>query len=127
VLEGSHDGFSNLPGHPIHVRRFSITPCSIAIEDRIEGATDRAASVSFLLHPECKIETSGRHALILRDDVRIEMTSTLPIRREPAPWWPDMGVERATSRLRIELGAGERAAATTLKVMLSGAAIAERE
>ena len=37
VLEGTHDGFRELPGQPRHVRRFDALPGRLVIEDRIEG------------------------------------------------------------------------------------------
>ncbi len=118
VLEGSHDGFSHLPGKPVHVRRFSVSEREIVIDDRIEGTIDCAAFVSFLLHPDCKATAAeGTRVLIERGDAAVEMTSTAPILTEPAVWWPDMGVEQATARLRVKLSPACTFLSTTLKIV----------
>jgi hypothetical protein len=44
------------------------------------------------------------------------MTSTLPIGVEGAVWWPDMGCEKPTTRLRIRLQTGVSEVATELRV-----------
>ncbi len=101
VLEGSHDGFAYLPGRPIHVRRFEAAPNRLTICDRIEGTTDRTVCLSFLLHPEVAVEMQGERALLTRGAAYIELTAPSGIVCEPAVWWPDMGHEFATRRLRV--------------------------
>jgi uncharacterized heparinase superfamily protein len=107
VLEGAHDGFARLPGAPVHVRKFSVTPAQIEICDRIEGRTDRPASIGFLLHPEAKVEAAGNVAWITSGAVALRMRWTQPIEVEDAVWWPDMGREESTKRLRVRLEDGE--------------------
>lgn len=103
VLEGSHDGFRHLPGRPVHVRRFEVTPGELSITDRIEGITDRRARISFLLHPEVEFEIEGRTARLKRAAAHVEMTAGAAIGHEVAVWWPDMGHEQATIRLTVPL------------------------
>lgn len=116
VLEGAHNGFANLPGAPRHVRRFEASADAILICDRIEGRPDRACSIGFLLHPDAHVEAFGNEARITRNDSDIEMTSTLPISIEDAVWWPDMGNEWPTHRLRIWIERGVSATTTLLRV-----------
>jgi uncharacterized heparinase superfamily protein len=116
VLEGTHDGFKNLPGMPRHVRRFEINQCEIVIRDRIEAYPDRPASIGFLLHPEAHVEVAGAVVWIVTGTAEIRMTSTLPIGVEGAVWWPDMGCEKPTTRLRIRLQTGVSEVATELRV-----------
>ena len=116
VLEGTHDGFKNLPGMPRHVRRFEINQCEIVIRDRIEAYPDRPASIGFLLHPEAHVEVAGAVVWIVTGTTEIRMTSTLPIGVEGAVWWPDMGCEKPTTRLRIRLQTGVSEVATELRV-----------
>jgi uncharacterized heparinase superfamily protein len=115
-LEGAHDGFARLPGAPIHRRRFSVDPAEIVIEDRLDGCADRPASIGFLLHPETRVDVSGVVARIARGDAEIEMTCTAPIEIEDAVWWPDMGCEIATKRLRVRVAAGVGDIVTRLRV-----------
>lgn len=120
VLEGSHDGFSHLPGRPIHVRCFEASPRHITITDRIEGTTDRAARLAFLLHPEVEVEIAGHMARLSRDAVEVEMIVDAPIEVEAAVWWPDMGYEEATTRLRVPLAASSAEFVTHLRVLADG-------
>jgi uncharacterized heparinase superfamily protein len=116
TLEGTHDGFSRVPGAPRHMRRFDVGTREIVIHDRIEGAPDRAAMIGFLLHPECQVEVHGEQARIGRGAASVHMSCSRPIAIEDAVWWPDMGIERATRRLRIRLAPGVRQAVTVLTV-----------
>jgi hypothetical protein len=103
ILEGTHDGFTHLDGAPRHVRRFEVCPREIVIRDRIEGKPAGAASLGFLLDPGAQVDVSGSEAQIHRGATRIRMTSTLPIQVEEGVWWPNMGREERTRRLRIGL------------------------
>jgi len=106
TLEATHDGFRNLSGSPRHVRRFKAAASGIEIEDRIEGTTDRPASIGFLLHPAMDVEISGQEARIRFGGIDIAMSSSRPIGVEEAVWWPDMGAEQQTKRLRIAVPPG---------------------
>lgn len=117
LLEGTHDGFAHLPGRPRHVRRFEARAERIVIEDRIEGRTARAASIAFLLHPDCAVQLAGSRASLRSGDAAATLDCSAPLALEPAVWWPDMGVERATHRLRATLPSGESRAVTTLSVV----------
>lgn len=108
VLEGSHDGFRHLPGRPSHVRRFEVTPRAVRIVDRIEGRCGEPAAIGFLLHPGCKAEhTPAGACIIMTGTTRIVLTCSATVEIEPAVWWPDMGVEQSTVRLRTRLVQGQ--------------------
>jgi uncharacterized heparinase superfamily protein len=116
VLEGSHNGFENLPGAPRHVRRLDITPQRIAIHDRIDGRAVHAARIGFLLHPQVAAEADGRAAMLRSGEAAIKVTSSAPISIEPAVWWPDMGKELETSRLIIRLAPPVQAVTTEFEI-----------
>ncbi len=103
TLEGTHDGFRNLPGSPRHIRRFNVAPNRIEIEDRIEGTSSRPASIGFLLHPAVEVTVSGQEARVRLGGIDIAVSSSRPIRAEEAVWWPDMGAEQPTKRLRVAI------------------------
>lgn len=117
VIEGAHNGFRSLGGAPRHVRRFEATPVGLAIYDRIEGRRLQSASIGYLLHPECHVEAAGLEAQVSRGGAVIRVTSTRPILVEDAVWWPDMGFERETKRLRVGLKAEIDAVVTKWRVM----------
>lgn len=106
LLEGAHDGYAHLPGCPIHLRRFDVAPGVITIEDRLEGRTERAARIGFLLHPEVEIIEDGESLRLARDPARLMISASAPMRVAPAVWWPNMGVELPTRRILVELPPG---------------------
>ncbi len=115
-LTATHDGFRNLSGSPRHVRRFDVAADRIEIEDRIDGTTDRPASIGFLLHPAVVAEVSGHEARLRLGPLDIILSSSRPIDVEDTVWWPDMGVERRTQRLRIGFPPGAKTVTTTIRL-----------
>lgn len=124
TLEGAHDGFAHLQGAPRHVRRFDVDAREVRILDRLETARGTApgvsASIGFLLHPDAQVVIDGKTAHLTLASARIEMEASAPIGCEPAVWWPDMGCEQATSRIRIVLPPGSNEIVTIFKVQTSG-------
>ena len=115
-LTATHDGFRNLSGSPRHVRRFEVSADRIEIEDRIEGTTDRPASIGFLLHPAVVAEVFGHEARLRLGPLDIILSSSRAIDMEDAVWWPDMGVERQTRRLRIGFPPGAETVTTAIRL-----------
>ncbi|MGO9986535.1 MAG: heparinase II/III family protein [Rhodomicrobium sp.] len=103
ILEGTHNGFRNLPGKPRHVRRIEASSNRIVIDDSVEGNAGRAARIGFLLHPSVEASFEGRTATLRHGPAVIRVTSSAAMEIEPAVWWPDMGVELKTSRLVLRL------------------------
>jgi uncharacterized heparinase superfamily protein len=99
VLEGTHDGYRP---HK-HARRFEQTRGRLRIADRLEGP---AARVSFLLHPDVVVSLENGGAALRRGAAEARLSASLAVEAEPAAWWPDMGEERATTRLVIRAPAG---------------------
>jgi uncharacterized heparinase superfamily protein len=116
TLEGTHDGFGRSGVDLRHVRRFEASAGVLVIHDSIEGRAERPASLGILLHPEVDVVASGRTALARRGSTRIGIASSEPIAVEDAVWWPDMGCEHASRRLRIALAPGTRQVTTSLQV-----------
>jgi uncharacterized heparinase superfamily protein len=108
VIEGYHDGFSGAPGGPRHVRRFDATPDTLTITDTLVGTSHPGAAISFLLHPDVRVDT-GQDATAVRlsrGRTHIVLKTSLPLTVQAAVWWPDMGVELPTQRLRMSCPAG---------------------
>jgi uncharacterized heparinase superfamily protein len=116
ILEGSHDGFKRLPGAPVHIRRFEATSARLHICDRLESSEPVACSVSFLLHPEVSAKVMGTMVRLVSGPVTIAASSSHPFALEDAVWWPDMGHEVVTKRLRVTLPAAARACKVTFQI-----------
>ena len=117
VLEGTHNGFRDLPGKPQHFRRFDVSRDRIVIGDRIEGAADRSARIGFLLHPDAEATCEGTTATVRHGSRAIRMTCSTPLEIEPAVWWPCMGIEQKTVRLSLSLPSAVKAAVTEIHIV----------
>lgn len=100
-LSGWHDGFARTGGGPIHHRRFDLHGRQLSIHDRVDRKTARAISSSILLHPACVVDRIGNAIIVRRGTAQIEIEATVPIQVESAVYWPDLGVEESTQRLRL--------------------------
>lgn len=104
TLKGEHDGFSRLPGSPVHRRMFRCEPGRLAIEDMVLGNPDREGEIMFLLHPDVVSDrVSDREWRLRQAGVELTIRSGAAIAHRPAVWWPDLGLELPTSRLAIRL------------------------
>jgi uncharacterized heparinase superfamily protein len=104
TLEAEHDGFSRTGGGPVHRRRFTVTPRHIRIEDRLIGEWASCAQSSLLLSPEARAKSLGSGGVrIICGNSAILVTGSAPLTVRDAVWWPDMGIERHTLRLVMEI------------------------
>jgi len=123
LFEGSHDGFSHLPGRPRPVRRITATADRLEIVDRIEGRPRVGATIGVLLHPDVAVSAVAGGFGLAAGGVRITLTvagGTVAV--EPAAWWPDMGVEEPTRRIRIRVEPGRAEVISTFTVHEAGGA-----
>jgi len=106
-LSAEHDGYSYLPGRPIHRRIYEADAMGkIQIMDVVEGGKHQLAKSHLLLHPSVSVEMQEN---ILHFFYKEELLSTLTVDLgacsiEPAVWWPDFGVEEQTKKIVINLG-----------------------
>jgi uncharacterized heparinase superfamily protein len=60
-VRAAHDGYTRLPGRPVHRREFRLTAEGLSVTDRVEGRY-RTAQAVFHLHPEATPEMLGIRA-----------------------------------------------------------------
>lgn len=121
-LAVSHDGFSHLPGKPVHQRSFDVTSVRIALADRVESAATHRITASLLLHPEARVELDGSIAKVSTGNAAIQIESDAAITIEDAVWWPDMGLELATKRLRLTVADGRKDVRTAITILTGASA-----
>lgn len=113
VLEASHDGYTRLPGRPTHVRRATIEPGRLAVEDRIDGGAGQVASVALLLHPAVEaraLDDGGGYALS-REGVTVRLSTEADTEVREAVWMPDFGAETPTREIVLRYGTAPTSAA----------------
>ena len=82
------------------------------------GVAKTSARIGFLLHPDWTFHREGDSFWLTSGSARIRIESSLPFRIEPAVWWPDMGVERATGRLILRVPAGTAVVRSAMTVVV---------
>jgi uncharacterized heparinase superfamily protein len=98
-------------------RRFDVTDDTIHISDRIDGIEFEVITAALLFHPDCKVSVTGASATITRNGWSLHIEATAPLTAEPAVWWPDMGVEHPTTRLRLTFPPGCLESALAIRVL----------
>lgn len=113
-IELAHDGLVGRNGGTRHRRRIEARPDRISITDHIDRALDGAA-ISFLVAPQVEVRETADGLLLIAASAQCRIVSDGKTTIENAVWWPDMGVEIPTSRIRILLAG--RHARTVLTVL----------
>lgn len=103
ILEGGHNGFGRIGAHG---RRFEAADRKLFVIDRIDAPAGSRASIGFLLHPGVALSCSAEGLTLARGRARIRFRSTAKILVEDAVWWPDLGYEAPTKRLRLTWDGG---------------------
>ena len=85
LLIASHDGYTRLPGKPVHSRKFELRGQILEINDSLTGSGpggSRTAKLHFHLHPDCKLEQEAPHFWVIRypgGAVRVEFDPRLAV------------------------------------------------
>jgi len=105
VVEAAHDGYRRLPGRPVHRRCWHVEATRLRIEDRIEGACDRARA-RLHLHPAVAAERISASRIVLRlpSGTPITVEGSTDIAIEDATWHPRFGASEPTRVLVQTVG-----------------------
>jgi hypothetical protein len=108
-LDAGHGGFVGRGPRVLHDRSIDASAHDIRVTDRLSSPLP-GASATLLLAPRAKPSLNPDGCVSIGGfDRPITLSATSEIQIEPAVWWPDMGVEIATSRLRMPLLGSEGA------------------
>jgi uncharacterized heparinase superfamily protein len=103
-LQAIHDGYTRLPGRPIHRRRWVLDSNSLELKDSIEGDGDHLVEIFFHFHPSLRVQKSAESSFdVSRADgsklLSIEGDRKIFWSIEPGSWHPEFGVSRTNSYL----------------------------
>lgn len=108
VAEASHDGYCQLPGRPLHNRRWKLSLNRFVVEDWIT-APNLSAEARYHLHPDVAIYQNSSNAgfchLPNGKTVAWEAWGCA-VRLKPAFWHPEFGISLPTTCLAIMLNEG---------------------
>jgi uncharacterized heparinase superfamily protein len=106
-VEVAHDGLVGTSGGARHTRSIDARKDEIIIVDRLDRPLAGAA-IGFLLAPETIVRETDEAILLWAPTFECRIATDGKATIESAAWWPDMGVEIPTKRIRIAL-AGTKA------------------
>jgi uncharacterized heparinase superfamily protein len=104
----SHNGYTRLPGAPVHRRSWQIKENSLNVRDTVRGGK-HAAQARFIFHPEIQVAAvdSNIWHLTLAQGERLRISVQEGWGRiEPAMFAPEFGKQLHTHSLVIQLAAG---------------------
>jgi uncharacterized heparinase superfamily protein len=117
IAYGEHDGYTRLPGKPVHARQFLMQGRSLLVSDEIkaqEGAVfNGKAFARFHLHPDLRVVVSSEDSKIgtihLPDGQQLSWNAPLAtrVRIEPSTWHPRFGESVTNQCLVLELLSGK--------------------
>jgi uncharacterized heparinase superfamily protein len=103
---GSHDGYKEERGSPIHSRTWTLKLGNLTIDDVITGNSEKEVNVYFRLHPHISVVNGNKNSLLLTlqsgDVVRCNYEPDVDVFVEPTTWHPMFGttVESLLIRFR---------------------------
>lgn len=105
--QASHDGYKRLAGRPIHQRKWTLSPTTLRVEDRVVGGFEKAEA-RFHLHPSvaCEIVSEDECRLSFSDRTIVVRTDGGKVGCEQATWHPAFGVDVPTSCVVLPLRDG---------------------
>lgn len=103
-VRASHDGYSRLPGRPMHTREWLLLNTSLTVSDTITGEFSTALA-RYFLHPDVCLNGSGDgcSARIEDTDLTWEAKGAL-VSVARSLYFPEFGIERPSSCVELEAG-----------------------
>lgn len=114
-LWGAHDGYSRLPGRPIHRRRLELTTSSLTVHDVLSAMSTRSAEVRFHLHPDCSLEQEADALRIRAGSGCLSVKAQYPIRVEEGWYAPEFGLRIRNKVLVMKIPGSHGSCAFTFK------------
>jgi uncharacterized heparinase superfamily protein len=106
---GAHDGYSRLPGHPIHSRKWTLVGNALVVEDEVEGGA-YSAEAWFHLHPDATPApgtTTAVGLIRLPDGEQVGWAVEVgDLQIQPSTWHPRFGQTVSSTCLRVRLAGG---------------------
>lgn len=126
TIEGAHDGYAHLPGAPIHTRRVTAGPNSLAVHDNVEGGKGQKAVARLLLHPEVRVRRAKRGFLLKRGDVTVRLETSAEVGVIDAWWCPNFYERYRAKQLVLRYGPAPCGGSFVLSTMAARATASER-
>ncbi|MDP8235108.1 MAG: alginate lyase family protein, partial [Candidatus Erginobacter occultus] len=104
ILEGSHDGYRNLAGSPIHYRRIEFAEGCLKIKDWVVGGAGQEIRTRFLVHPDNDVTIQDGVCRIEAGTVKLEMKTESRIEIARNWYMPDFGCRLNARQITVSYG-----------------------
>lgn len=105
-LEGSHDGYSRLPGRPVHTRKMHLAGSGLVVQDALSADPGLPAAARFHFHPDCRVEADGDGILVRAATGALRLQANAPLRVEDGWYCPEFGLRLRNKVVAAAGGAG---------------------
>ncbi len=111
VVGATHNGYSHLPGRPLHRRDWKLDHNKLIITDRVDGRGRHTAEINFHLHPDVQAAPGQGHEIDIVHKNGEKLATVIAscidgIEIAKSSWHPEFGMSIESQCLRISL-AGE--------------------
>lgn len=107
VLAGAHDGFSRLPGAPLHHRHIELGPDSIEVIDTLKPSSKEICKVYFHFHPHCTLRLEKDKIRLSSPAGPMTLESNRPLHVEEGWHCPEFGLRIGNPVAVAEFREGE--------------------
>lgn len=106
IAHGAHDGYTHLPGRPVHRRKWSLREGQLLIEDKVEGAGAHQLEAYFHLGPGISAVLDKSSGVVELSDIESGRQATFSaeegiVEVMPSSWHPEFGKRIDTKAIRV--------------------------
>jgi uncharacterized heparinase superfamily protein len=103
-LSGVHDGYTRLPGMPLHHRKWTAIAEGVEVVDEVTGKREHAVELFFHFHPDWRLNLKSNvvcevHHLHEAHSLKMNLDPGLTWRIEPSTWHPQFGIVTSNFKL----------------------------
>lgn len=124
IAHGAHDGYTHLPGRPVHRRKWSLSEGQLLVEDRVEGSGAHQLEDYFHLGPGISARVDTASGKVELSDIEGGRKATFSaegglVEVIPSTWHPRFGRRIETAAIKVS---AQRSLPHTMKCKLAWSA-----
>ncbi|MDT8858159.1 alginate lyase family protein [Paracoccaceae bacterium Fryx2] len=105
LARAAHDGYSHMPGNPVHRREWHLAPDGLIVTDRVAGTGLHRVDVRFFLAPDLHVVRSAPNSFDLNadngEDILTFTSEGGSVYIVPSSWHPQFGMQLQTQAIRV--------------------------
>ena len=106
IAHGAHDGYTYLPGSPVHRRKWCLSEGQLSVEDTVQGYGVRKLEAYFHLAPGISAVADTANGVVELSDTENDRQATFSaeggvVEVMPSSWHPEFGLRIETTVIRV--------------------------